>query len=353
MAISRLTKSSIGTFDRFQKTGGGLVSASYVFAFADGTSTYRTSPDGLTWTSYTTPGSVTSQYLTYHSDSRGWLWWGGSANYVPVFNKNLLTPKLGQQLFNNSNWVDTPTLSGWGQLYAGSTLYFGTTTKSKIMDETCANRHIYSSAPYNLPILRPAWDGGTTWAVLSFQQASTQWARYTTQGTTDGIMPNESEAVGIQGFSAWNTFAGPSGGNYLDFFYWSGYWFVINTSGTVYRTQTIATASPTWTNMGTLTNAYSVFFVANNELWILSGGSTATTAQKLSSPTGSWSSITLPASKASVNIVYGNGVYVIFNTDGTVYRSTTGASGSFASVSTGSTATYYYKLTGGFGPTNG
>ena len=127
----------------------------------------------------------------------------------------------------------------------------------------------------------------------------------------------------------------------------------MNTSGTIYRTQTITTASPTWTNMGTLTNILSPFFIANNELWVLSGGTATTTAQKLSSPTGSWSAITLPASKQSNNIVYGNGYYVIFNNDGTIYRSATGASGSFSSVNTGSTASYTYKLTGGFGATNG
>jgi hypothetical protein len=354
VAISTLAKSSIGTFDKFNKTSAGNVSATGVFAFADGTSTYRTSPDGLTWTSFTTPGSVTGLFLTYHSARNGWQWWNGST--APIYwNKNLyLTRMLSFSSSNSATSQYTPYNSGLFQSYFGANTYFGINSGSRVSDENFILRQQYVSAPYSGSMTRPAWDGATTWAVLSSQKADPQWARFTSQGTSgDGIMPVELEAATPNGWSAWGGFySPPTGGQFIDLFYWQGYWFALNTSGTVFRTANIATASPTWTTMTTLTNAFGAFQVANNELWVLSAGSGSTTANKLTSPTGSWASVTLPATKSSNNIVYGNGAYVIFNNDGTVYRSTTGASGSFSNVSTGSTASYSYRLTGGFGPSN-
>lgn len=351
MAISSLSKSSITTFDKFNKTSVGNTAGAGVFAFADTTSTFRTSSDGLTWTSYTTPGSVTQQYLTYHSAALGWQWWNGGANYIPSFNKNLLTAKLDGH-YNNQSFTSTPTDSGWFQLAAGSNLYFPVNTQSRIHDQSSKVRMYYGSAPYNTAMCRPAWDGASTWAILTSNN-TTQYARFTTQGVTgSGIFPNEFDAAGVLGWSAWTFYTAPASNYFRDIIYWSGYWYVRDDTMNVYRTANIATASPTWTLVGTLANVNSPMVIVNNELWILSGGYTAAAAYKLSTPTGSFASITMPASKQSNNIAYGNGTYVIFNGDGTVFRSTTGASGSFSSVSTGSTASYPSRLTGGFGPIN-
>jgi hypothetical protein len=352
VAISTLAKSSIGTFDKFNKTSAGNVSASGVFAFADGTSTFRTSPDGSTWTSYTTPGSLTAFHLTFHSAAKGWQWWnGGAGESAFAYNKNLLTAKLDGTRTNASQ---TFTNNGWFQLVANDKTYVGLSNNSRIVDEENKFKMQYASAPYATPMTRPAWDGANTWAVLSDNQATYHWCRYTTQAASGlGVMPVESEAAGALGWSAYSTYTPPASSYFRDIIYWSGYWYIRDDYMNVYRTANIATASPTWTTVGTLSNINSPMIIANNELWLLSGGYTSATAYKLSTPTGSFSSITMPASKQSNNIVYGNGTYVIFNGDGTVFRSTTGASGSFSSVSTGSTASYTNRLTGGFGPTNG
>lgn len=352
MAVSSAAKSGISTFAKYQKTSAGNVAASGVFAFADGTSTYRVSSDGLSWTSYTTPGSVTQQYLTYHSSNLGWQWWNGGANYIPSFNKNLLTGKLDGH-YNNQAFVSTPADGGWYQTTAGSSLYYGINTQARIQDQSSKLRMYYGSAPYNTAMCRPAWDGASTWAILTSNNTS-HYARYTNQGVSgSGIFPNEFDASGVLGWSAWSSYTPPASNYFRDIIYWSGYWYVRDDYLQVFRTANIATASPTWTNMGTLSNVNSPMVVVNNELWILSGGYTSSSAYKLTTPTGSWSAVTMPASKQSNNIAYGNGVYVIFNGDGTVFRSTTGASGSFSSVSTGSTASYPSRLTGGFGPDNG
>lgn len=351
MAISTLAKSSISTFDKFNRTSGGNVSGSAVFAFADGTSTFRTSPDGSTWTSYTTPGSITGFHLTYHSAAKGWQWWNGSNGAASMaFNKNLLTPKLN----GTTNFASqTFTNNGWFQLVANDKTYVGINTQSVIVDEQNTIHMRYSSAPYSTPMTRPAWDGANTWATLSDNQATYHWSRFTTQAAQGvGVMPNEIEGGGANGWSNWAFYTPPASSYFRDIIYWSGYWYIRDDSMNVYRTANIATGSPTWTTVGTLANVNSPMFIANNELWILSGGYTSSTAYKLSTPTGSFASITMPASKQSNNIVYGNGTYVIFNGDGTVFRSTTGASGSFSSVNTGSTASYANRLTGGFGPSN-
>jgi hypothetical protein len=353
VAISTLAKSSISTFDKFNKTSGGNVSGSAVFAFADASSTYRTSPDGLTWTSFTTPGSTTGLYLTYHSAANGWQWWGGGQ--APVYyNKNLYLSRYDS--FNSSNAFSgqfTPYNSGLFQSYFGTNTYFGLNANSRIVDNNYIVRHQYNLDPYRGSMTRPAWDGASTWAVLSSQKSDPQWARYTTQGVSgSAIMPFNSDGSNQFGWtSTWEFFTPPSGGQFLDLIFWQGYWFALNSSGTIFRTQNIATASPTWTTMTTVTT-FGPFIVANNELWLLSTGSSHNAAVRLTSPTGSWSSITLPANKSSNGIVFGNGVYIIFNGDGTVYRSTTGASGSFSSVNTGSTGIGFFRLTGGFGPSN-
>ncbi len=352
MAISSLSKSSIRTFDKFNRTSVGNVSAEGLFAFADATSTFRTSPDGSTWTSRTTPGSVTQQYLTYHGSTLGWQWWNGGANYIPSFTKDLLTGKLDGDYNNQSN-NNTPTNNGWFQTAAGANLYWGINTQSRIQDQSAKLRQYYGSAPYATAMCRPAWDGASTWAVLS-DNNTTQWARFTTQGTSgSGIMPVEFDGAGKLGWSNWAFYTPPAANYFRDIIFWQGYWFVEDYSGVIYRTANIATASPTWTTMSTLSNVNSPMFIANNELWVLSGGYNAATAYKLTTPLGTWASISMPASKQSNNIVYGNGTYVIFNGDGTVFRSTTGATGSFSSVNTGSTASYASRLTGGFGPSNG
>lgn len=351
MAISTLAKSSITTFDKFNRTSGGNVSGSAVFAFADGSSTFRTSPDGLTWTSFTVPGSKTGLYLTYHSARNGWQWWNGGQEPI-YFNKNLYTTRmLSFTSSNTGSGQYTPYNQGLFQSYFGSNTYFGLNASSRISDENFIARQQYTSAPYVGSMTRPAWDGATTWAVVSSQKADPQWSRFTSQGTSgDGIMPTEIEGSGQVGWSNWAFFTPPTGGQFLDIIFWQGYWFMLNSSGTIFRTQTMS-ASPTWTTMTTVTT-FGPFVIANNELWLLATGSSSTTAARLTSPTGSWSSITLPANKTSNNIAFGNGVYIIWNTDGTVYRSTTGASGSFSSVNTGSTGISTFRLTGGFGPSN-
>lgn len=351
MAISSLKKSSIATFDKFNKTSVGNVSAEGLFAFADTTSTFRTSPDGSTWTSRTTPGSVTQQYLTYHGPALGWQWWNGAANYIPSYTKDLLTGKLDGD-YNNQSFTSTPVNSGWFQTYAGSNMYYGCNAQARIQDQSSKLRQFYSTAPYNTAMCRPAWDGASTWATLSDSNAN-QWSRFTTQGVSgSGVMPIESQGGGVLGWSNWAFYTAPGTTSARDIIYWQGYWFVEDNSGVIFRTANIATASPTWTTMTTLANVNSPMFIANNELWVLSGGYNSSTAYKLSTPLGTWATITMPASKQSNNIVYGNGTYVIFNGDGTVFRSTTGASGSFSSVNTGSTASYAGRLTGGFGPSN-
>jgi hypothetical protein len=353
VAISTLAKSSISTFDKFNRTSGGNVSGSAVFAFADGTSTYRTSPDGLTWTSFTTPGSTTGLFLTYHSAANGWQWWNGGLS--PIFyNKNLYLSRF--YTFSSSNSVSgnvSPYNSGSIQSYFGSKTYFGANANTTIADENYAIPMRFTSAPFASSITRPAWDGVSTWAIITSQKSDPQYARFSTQGVAgSALMPAELEGVGQVGYSAWTGYTPPTGGQFVDIIFWQGFWFVINNAGTVYRTANIATASPTWTTMTTLSNVFGPFFIANNELWVLTGGATGNAAHRLTSPTGSWSSITLPSTKNSHNIVFGNGVYLIFNSDGTVFRSTTGNSGSWSSISTGSTNVGLYRLTGGFGPSN-
>lgn len=352
MAISSAAKSGISTFARYQKASTGNVAANGVFAFADTTSTYRVSADGLTWTSYTTPSSVTGMYLTYHSAAKGWQWWAGSGvGSIMSFNKNLLTPKLDG--YTNSSITQASADNGFFQLVASDKTYVGATSASVVFDEGYAWHMRYSSAPYSGVMCRPAWDGVSTWAVLT-SNGTSHWARYTTQAVSgSGIMPLETDGAGQGGWSAWSTYTPPASNYFRDMIYWSGYWYVRDDSMNVYRTANIATASPSWTNVGTLTNVNSPMFIVNNELWILSGGYSSAAAWKLTTPTGSFSSVTLPSAKQSNSIAYGNGTYVIFNGDGTVFRSTTGASSSFSSVSTGSTASYASRLTGGFGPDNG
>lgn len=72
MAISTLAKSSIGTFDRFQKTSGGNASAQATIVAsgaASGTQGVTTSTDGITWTFTAATWSPTTKFVYFKRDN--------------------------------------------------------------------------------------------------------------------------------------------------------------------------------------------------------------------------------------------------------------------------------------------
>lgn len=323
-----------------------------VFAFADGTSTYRVSSDGLTWTgySYTQGNSSLINRLIYLQSQA--LWW-----WMPEYPGNGNSYTSSVYSFKPQSLDYTTTISYDRQspfLEAGASLrkvYTGNGNNT-IWDLTQANRYRYNSAPYDVGINRPAYDGANTWALADYN-SSYRWNKYNSGAGTsgDGILPFAYNNVG-SGWQNWSDYAAPVTQSASDLFYWKGYWFFASyINNTIYRTANIATASPTWTTVGTTGGTYYniKFWAVNDELWLTTtSGGALSTMWKISTPTGSLTSVTLPSAKLVRTPLFGNGVYVFVCSDGTVLRSTTGASGSFSSVSTGSTGVSYYS--GGFGP---
>ena len=345
MAVTSFARDGVSTYGHYNKMSAGNVSASGVFAFADGSLTYRVSSDGLTWTGYSLL-STSPNELMYFPLLQKWIFTSQTAGPFVASSSVTSIKQFGNRGLSTGSVRWHPPLSTGDSL---EKLYVGSNAiGAEILDMVGRYRYL---ATATAAMNRPAWDGGTTWAV-AIKHATQSSYRYTTgQGVSgDGIMPFENNGAGSGGWSTWATYTPPTD-SLSDLFYWQGYWFAFsNTTQAVYRTANIATATPTWTTVGTLSGQSNAFFiVANNEMWILNDNAVGT-IYKIATPTAAITNITLPASKAPRNIAYGNGAWVVFCGDGTVLRSTTGLSGSFASVSTGS-ASIPYGSSGAFGVT--
>ena len=355
MAVTSMTRDGMTAFARYDDMAAGNSTSPGVFAFADNTSTYRVSSDGSSWTGYslTIGNSQNPRRLIYFPSQGLWKWFASdSPQNGATYTTSVLNVKLQSRQYTDIISVDTQnpfleTGSGLRKVYSGSS------SNAAVWDFTAAYRYGYDSSPYNVALCRPAYDGANTWAISDLQSATYHWNKYVTGAGTsgDGIIPFSWNNAG-SGYATWSDYSPPSTQSKSDIFYWQGYWFIANyIDNTIYRTANIATASPTWTSVGTPGGTYYniKFWAVNGELWLTTtSGGALSTMWKISTPTGSLTSVTMPSAKNVRTPLYGNGVYVFICSDGTVLRSTTGASGSFSSVNTGSTNVAYYS--GGFGP---
>lgn len=346
MAISRTSRNTINTFSRFDNTSAGISTTPGAFALQAGSSaTHYVSSDGLTWTANALSNSFSNfNWCLYSSRLNTWVFSSSTPNYV-VFNRSAsFTGKVRSHY--NGSWAIGNTFQGQTQwLDTGVDLLWGN-GGGWITDMNGLTKWIHPNTGFS--VSAPAWDGASTYAIVAIANTSTGY--YSTGDSTSGsgIMPYANGASGQNGWSNWSTFSTPTTSQWFKINYYNGYWYLMNTSGVVYYTSNIATASPSWTNQGTV--LYSPFYEVNGELWLIPYWSSGTTAYRLTSGAGSWTAITLPANKQCTGIAYGNGVYVIACSDGTVHRSTTGASGSFSNVSTGAASTTVFgPSTIGFG----
>lgn len=340
MAISKATASSLATFARYNKASAGNAPANGVFAMqAASSGTHYTSSDGLSWTAIAISNPYNTLNWCLYSTAKN-LWYFGNSGMNNILGMaSAASTGKPRTTYNGSPAIGN-TFNGGGQfLDTGVDILFGW-GGGIITDIGALYKWTHPNTGYTM--VAPAYDGGTTWATA--QTNNTSSAYYTTaQGTTgDGIIPYAVGASGYYGWSNWSSFNMPTTAVWTQIKYYNGYWYVLTNGGVIYYTANIATASPSWTNQGTYLN--SPLFKVNNELWMVPFWGSGTTAYRITSGGAAWSSITLPSNKQVTGMAYGNGVYVMACSDGTVHRSTTGASGSWSNVSTGATGTTTFNV---------
>lgn len=336
MAISRTSRNSINTFSRFDNTSAGISTAPGEFILCQSASTGAFSSDGITWTTFTwtgTSGSSLVQQIVYNSITQQWVAWDSAGSWMfprrsqlastGISNNSNLRPD-GQ----NANYKALGPSEYWGA--AGST--WGEINGRHTMGYVVRNTSLTNKTNSSI-----AWDGANTWAI------GAQNAHWYYAVNTNGSQYPPANA----GYSAgWSTFTGPSGvtgTQFRDICFFNGAWHVSSTNG-VWRS--VSLSSPSWTQ--TLSFSTSQQYVANGVLWQLGFTNSVSTIYSTSDGV-TYNTITLPSSKARQGIAYGNGMYVIANTDGTVTTSTTGASGSWTDRSTGLTGNANASTIIGFG----
>lgn len=335
MAISRTSRNSINTFSRFDNTSAGISTTAGAFSLQAGTSsTHYVSTDGQTWTANALTNAAGTFNWNLWSPRQNLWYFGQSSPSLTVTSRSAsFTGKV--RTYQNPSWNGGSTFVGNAQfLDTGVDIVFGAGGGRCV--DLWGNTKWQAGNTAN-PQMPPAYDGGTTWAIVALNAQANGFYSTNDSSTGDGVLPYGQSAS--NGWSSWTSFALPVATTYVSIIYFGGFWYVITNTGAVYYTSNIATASPTWVNQGTVTSINSPFFIANNELWLLPFNGAGTSAFRVTSGGGSWNTITLPANKQCTGIAYGNGVYVISCSDGTVYRSTTGASGSFTNVATGAAST--------------
>jgi hypothetical protein len=338
MAVSRASKSSIVTFNRYDSVAAGVTSGGAFAAIGNNTATRYVSADGITWTAYslTNPTNTSLNICYYSTTIGGWYLANSGVNQAYYLTSSTQVAKMRSQTV--LSWLGGAT-PGWqnGLTDTGRDVLLGSQGNGTIAD-IYGNRKFQSTTTGGYAG-KPAYDGVTTWAMMLTNTNSVSSGRYSTGDSVagDGLMPYEDQNVGKNGYASWVGFNLPATAQWNDIIYYKGYWYVITTGGAVYSTTNIATASPSWTSVGTFN--YSNFQLVNNELWLIAYFTTTGTIYRLTTGGGTFDAISLPGSaKNCAWMAYGNGAYVIANTDGTVYRSTTGASGSFSTYSTGAAA---------------
>jgi hypothetical protein len=341
MAVTSLARDGVATYAHYNNMSAGNLTGTSVFAFADATSNWRVSPDGLTWTSYAysavgTGSMANPNRILYLEKSRQWMFCRMGSSQQTLIGYNFGPSVTAPKFTGSISAAEAISGNTWLEGNANPTdLYFGAPNNGAVIDISQRKR-IWHDTLATTRTCRPAWDGAQTWAIGN-EAFGTSYNFFTTQGTSgDGIIPARMTGSTVTPWTAWSSYTNPSPGTLMsDLLYWSGYWFYTTQAGTVYRTANIATASPTWTNVGTAAGVSNFRMkVANNELWFEQDNAMST-IYKIATPTGSLTTVTLSGSRTQRGITYGNGVYIIFCGDGTVERSTNGTT--WANVSTGST----------------
>lgn len=336
MAVSKARASTIATFARYNDALAGNTPAGGAFCLQAGSSATRyVSSDGLSWTAFALTNPVrTLNWVIWSPINRLWVLGSSTPNTVVFARAANFTAKV--RTVDNGSWAIGNTFNGAGQFTdTGVDILWGN-GGGWVTDMYGLRK--WSHPTTSFTVSPPAYDGGTTWAVVPVG-SSTSSGRYSTNDSSsgDGIMPFATGAVGQNGWGDWPQFSYPTTLNLDHIKFYSGFWYIMTNGGVVYNTANIATSSPSWNNQGTLLR--SPFFIVNNEIWLIPFWSSGTTAYRATTGNGTWTAITLPSNKQCTGIAFGNGVYVMACSDGTVHRSTTGASGSWSNVSTGATST--------------
>lgn len=336
MAISRTSRNSINTFSRFDNTSAGISTAPGEFILCQSASTGAFSSDGITWTTFTwtgTSGYNTVQQIVYNTTTQMWAAWDNGGLWFFPRRSQLATPGI---LWGSG---EQPTGQNANYKAFGPSEYWGTggNTWAQVNGRHTMGYIVRDTAQTNKTNSAIAWDGANTWAI----GAQNNWWRYAVNTNSSQYPP---ASVGYA--SGWTSFTGPSGvtgTQFRDICFFNGAWHVSSTNG-VWRS--VSLASPSWTQ--TLSFSTSQQYVANGVLWQLGFTNSVSTIYSTSDGV-TYNTITLPSSKARQGIAYGNGMYVIANTDGTVTTSTTGASGSWTDRSTGLTGSANASTIIGFG----
>jgi hypothetical protein len=297
VAISSLSKSSINTFDKFNKTGVGAFASQFLVTGASGT--VLTSPDGITWTSRS---GLPSQTITApHRNGNLLCVFASSIRYTSV--DGVTWAKNGQIALNagssigiaNSasfNTVDrTTNLFSRAAVASDNGYMFDVTNAVSIGDAGVVGSTVQSTGyATNGSIFM--WSGGVTGSAYL-------WKSTTTKGG----------ALSLQAYGSSATTGGVAFGNNI---------WVVGDNGA----NTGLYSSPdttTWTSRGTFAQ-YVVF---------LNGQFLAWAAQFLYTSTDgiTWTQRTPPnlLTKAIHQITFGNGVYVLVGASGYIATSTNGA----------------------------
>jgi len=109
MAVTSMARDGVATYGHYNKMSAGNPSGSGVFAFADATSNWRVSSDGLTWTSYAYSaagaGSMSNpNRITFLEKSNQWLFirTGSAGGTIEgwTFGPSVTAPKFTGSTFS-------------------------------------------------------------------------------------------------------------------------------------------------------------------------------------------------------------------------------------------------------------
>lgn len=323
MAVSKARTSSISTFVRYNDAIAANPVGSGEFILVQGSGTGAFSTDGVTWTTFTwtsTSGFNAVATIVYNPTTALWVAWDNAGLW--------LFPRRSQLANAGITWGSGAQPNGQFSNYRvfGPSEYWqingswaeigGRHTMGYVVRDTSLTNKTQGAL---------AWDGANTWAV------ATQNQHYRYQVNTNGsLYPSSNGSYA----SPWTSFTGPAsvtGTMFRDIAFFNGAWHISSTAG-VFRS--VSLASPSWTQ--TNANSSSTMYSAGGLLWTLGWTNSVSTIYSTSDGV-TWNAITLPSSKARQGISFGNGIFVIGNSDGTVTTSVTGASGTWTDRSTGLT----------------